>query len=282
MWWPLWVLVVVALLLTVFFVCVAVMMYNGKKEALPSAVSSLSGLDDGIQVQQILHGRVFLPDGARLGLVYVPGALVDSRAYAPLCRDIAKRSGCAVVLLDVPMRLAYLGPSRVSKAITDVQALQRISRWVVGGHSLGGAVAVKVLVDQRSKSAAPDALQAALFQPELVGVLLHASYNNLRYSKKNVPDDIPVLQVLAENDGLVSKEDVEKNKSGLPKSKTDIVHIAGGNHASFGQYGPLPHTLRGKVDGICSIGLEEQQHQVANATIKWLREIDQVADATIN
>jgi len=277
MWWLFCVLLVIALLLAGLFAYIAIWLYKGKKDALPSAAVAWScDLSDGVQVQPIPHGMVFLPNGPRLGLVYVPGALVDSRAYAPLCRDIAKRSGCAVVLLDFPLRLAYLGPSRISKAIADVQALHPISRWVVGGHSLGGPVAIKVLVDQRSKTAAPDALQAALFQPEFVGVLLHCSYNNLRYTKKPVPDDIPVLQVLAENDGICEKEDVEKFRSGLPQTQTVIVHIAGGNHSGFGHYGPLPHKLRSKVDGVRTIGFEEQQKQVADITIKWLREIDQI------
>lgn len=262
----------VALLLTVLFLCMAVMMYNGKKEALPSAVEALSDLGDGVQVHQISNGRVFLPNGSRLGLVYVPGALVDSRAYAPLCRDIARRSSCAVVLLDFPLRMAYLGPSRISQAISEVQRLQSISRWVVGGHSLGGTVAIKVLLDQRSKSQNKGDKAAAFFEPELVGVVLHASYNNMGYTRKPLPEDIPVLQVLAENDELISKDNMEKFKSGLPLSKTVIVHIEGGNHAGFGQYGPLPHKLQGKVDGLCTIGLEKQNTQAADATIKFLQE----------
>lgn len=110
------------------------------------------------------------------------------------------------------------------------------------------------------------------FEPELVGVVLHASYNNMGYTRKPLPEDIPVLQVLAENDELMSKENMEKFKSGLPLSKTVIVHIEGGNHAGFGQYGPLPHKLQGKVDGLCTIGLEKQQTQAADATIKFLQE----------
>lgn len=68
---------------------------------------------------------------------------MHSKAYAPLCRVLAKQSGLSVVLLDMePWRLATLKPSR---AISAMHKLPDVRAWTVGGHGMGGCAAQKVV-----------------------------------------------------------------------------------------------------------------------------------------
>ncbi|CAE8741046.1 unnamed protein product [Polarella glacialis] len=147
MWWPWLVLLAVVALVLCACLAMAVILYKNCQEPFESAFAALSDTGDGVEVQEVCHGRVFLPaqQSSNLGLVYLPGALVDARAYAPLCRDIANRSGCAVVLLDMPMRMATFGMSRISQAMREVTS---VTRWAIGGHSLGGAAAAKFFMER--------------------------------------------------------------------------------------------------------------------------------------
>lgn len=269
-------IIVSAILMKIVFVICQ--LYRHRQEPFESAFEALSNLGDGVEVRSTSHGMLFLPlqDPPTLGLVYLPGALVNARAYAPLCRDMAKQSGCAVLLLDVPMRMAIFGFSRIRKDISEVQ---EVFRWVIGGHSLGGAAAAKFIMsnapaDDVSDASSNDKTTKLLNpEPKIVGLLLHAAYVTGAVTQSNTMagrGDISVLQVLAENDGVINQKNLATSKTALPDTGASIT-ISGGNHAGFGHYGPQTYP---SADGECVIGLAEQQRQVARVTAKWMRSVD--------
>lgn len=153
------------------------------------------------------------PEGEPLGVgvAFIPGALVDPRAYVPLLTPLAQ-AGHPVYIAKPPLGIAFLSPSVVTGAS---EAFPDVTRWVMSGHSLGGVVA---------SSQADDGGEA--------GLILLASYPLGDLSGS----DLPVLSVSASNDGLTTPDDIEASRANLPAA-SEFVVIDGGVHAFFGDYG---------------------------------------------
>jgi pimeloyl-ACP methyl ester carboxylesterase len=134
-------------------------------------------------------------------------------------------------------------------AATQVQAEHpEIQSWVVGGHSLGGAMASVFAKDHLTK---------------LNGVVFFASYP-ADDSLKNA--NLKVLSIYGTND-MAGMNTFEEKKSLLP-ADTQYVVIEGGNHAQFGSYGPQ------EGDNPATISAEEQWAQAAAATVEFLKGIE--------
>lgn len=211
------------------------------------ALESLQAYDQ-VRFEQINGWLVFSPIGVepRVGLILYPGGRVDYRAYAPHARAIATE-GFTVVIVPMPLNLAFLGINRADDVIN---VLPEINRWAIGGHSLGGAMAAEFV---RANPRRVDAL------------VLWASYpgenNDLSGS------DLPILSVFADQDGLATLEDIANSKDRLPPD-TVFVEITGGNHAGFGWYGPQ------NGDGQALISQNEQQDLIVQATTAFLQSLD--------
>lgn len=177
------------------------------------------------------------------GFVFYPGGLVDERAYAPLCRTLAA-SGFFVAIVPMPLNLAVFAPDK-GKTVLDEN--KTISRWVIGGHSLGGAMAARFVYTD-----------SALFR----GLVLYASYPDVSndLSKRS----ISVLSISASLDGLATPEKINDNKKYLPSS-TQYIVLEGGNHAQFGSYG------KQNGDKEATMPADEQQRRIADATIAFMR-----------
>ncbi|MEO8225250.1 MAG: alpha/beta fold hydrolase [Gammaproteobacteria bacterium] len=82
---------------------------------------------------------VFRPTGVTptTGLIMYPGAACDVHGYAPVLRRVAER-GYLVVVVPMPFDMAIFAPNRADEVRTAFPAVQR---WVVAGHSMGGAMA---------------------------------------------------------------------------------------------------------------------------------------------
>ncbi len=72
-----------------------------------------------------------------LGVIFYPGAYVDVRGYLPTLRPIAA-AGHRVVIVPMPFELAIFG---IDRALDVRRANPDIRRWVIVGHSVGGAMA---------------------------------------------------------------------------------------------------------------------------------------------
>lgn len=76
-------------------------------------VESYLNSDDNVSVEKIKDGFFFDSSENDKALIFYPGAKVDTKAYAPLCHEIAK-SGYDVFLIDMPFHFAIFG---VNKAV---------------------------------------------------------------------------------------------------------------------------------------------------------------------
>ncbi|MDH4139493.1 MAG: alpha/beta hydrolase [Coriobacteriia bacterium] len=217
-------LVVVSLLLLAVlgFVWWALTPLGPSEEALEALKT-----DELVRVEEQPEGIVFTStDGtSTVGFVFYPGGRVDVRSYAPLAREIAER-GYLVVLVPMRLNLAVLSPNRADSAI---EAHPEIVSWVVGGHSLGGAMAARYAADNIE---------------HIDGLILLGAYppNGSDLSQSG----IAVTSVVGTRDGVLD-QDTFLEASRLLPANTAYVSIEGGNHAQFGSYGDQPGDMSASI-----------------------------------
>jgi pimeloyl-ACP methyl ester carboxylesterase len=142
----------------------------------------------------------------------------------------------------MPLSLAVFNPNAAADVIA---AHSEVTTWVIGGHSLGGAMAANYVYNHPG---------------QVDGLVLWASYPAENNSLAD-QDSLPVLDVYGTEDGQA--DELAAAAVRLP-SETFWVVLEGGNHAQFGWYG------RQSGDGEATISREEQQAQVVQATTALL------------
>ena len=173
------------------------------------------------------------------GLVFIPGARIDSRAYANVLRPAAE-AGYLVAVLKEPFGFSLLDADHAKKVL-DVHP--EITDWVIGGHSLGGSTAASLAdKDERAK-----------------GLVLFASYPG----EPLVRDDLKAVSISGTADGFTTPADIEASKGNLPPA-TSYVVINGAVHSSFGDYGEQPG------DGIATVDRTTAQAEINKATLGLL------------
>ncbi|MCX7775576.1 MAG: alpha/beta hydrolase [Spirochaetaceae bacterium] len=199
------------------------------------------------------------------GFIFYPGGLVDPAAYAPLMRQLAD-AGLLVVLTPMPLDLAIFG---VDAAANVMAAHHAISHWILGGHSLGGAMAAEFvkkhpeLTGGTSDESSSDT-RARSPGAALEGLVLLASYPASSTDLSALP--LKVLSIYGSEDGVASR-DFEQSLQRLP-ADTTLVRLEGGNHAQFGNYGPQ------KGDGQATIERARQQSMTVEAIIELAARIN--------
>jgi Alpha/beta hydrolase family len=173
-----------------------------------------------------------------VGLVFVPGARVDPRAYAHLLRPVAQ-AGYLVAVTKPPFDLALPNSTQPDSVIRNHP---EIRYWAVGGHSLGG-VAASAYADDHP----------------VTGLLLYASCPASDLAR----NDLITTSVSGSADSLATPGDIAEAKPELPEA-TRYVVVEGGIHAFFGDYGDQPG------DGTPTIAREDAQAQIQKATIQLL------------
>jgi dienelactone hydrolase len=212
---------------------------------MPEALSAMQS-DSQVSVSSE-HWLVFEPveSNPGIGLIFYPGGRVDPRAYAPMAHRIAAH-GYLVIIVPMPLNLAVFG---VNRAAGVIQSFPKIEHWVIGGHSLGGAMA---------------AAYADKHDSLVDGLVLLASYPA---NSNSLQDDLlKVVSIYATRDGLATQDKIDASQSLLPPGTT-WVRVVGGNHAQFGWYGNQPGDLT------ATISREEQQEQVSQAILVFLGEL---------
>lgn len=182
----------------------------------------------------------------RTGLAFYPGAKVDPRAYVRLLRPAAE-AGYPVVIFKQPFNLAILD-SNAADSVVGVTG-DDVDRWVIAGHSLGGAMAARYAERDRR---------------ELAGLLFYAAYPVVDMSKRT---SLQVMSISGTKDGLATAADIDESVANLPTDAV-FVRIKGAIHAYFGDYG----SQRG--DGSPTISRKKAQAVIAAETIKLLNAID--------
>jgi pimeloyl-ACP methyl ester carboxylesterase len=82
----------------------------------------------------------------RGGVILYPGAYVDVRGYVPTLKPLAA-AGYRVVIVRMPFELAIFGVDRAAAIMADHAD---ITRWVLVGHSVGGAMAAAFAARHRA------------------------------------------------------------------------------------------------------------------------------------
>ncbi len=217
------------------------------RPAVATTDPSLLKADNLVGVERRSYGWVFSPQGgpSALGMVFYPGARVPPEAYAYLGQALA-RAGFTVVIVAFPLNFAVFAPSKAQVAI---KAQPEVKAWVLGGHSLGGAMAAGYCASKPFG---------------IAGLLLLASYpgggSDLSAST------LPVLSISASNDGLATPAKVRSARRLLP-SNTRYVEIAGGTHAQFAEYGLQDG------DGIPSVAFAVQRSAVIEEALGLMNRI---------
>jgi hypothetical protein len=213
---------------------------------MPEAMQALESTST-VQVEKE-PWLIFKPVGQEptTGYIFYPGGKVDPRSYAPMAQAIAEQ-GYLVVIPPMPLNLAVLSPGEAADVIA---AFPEIETWVIGGHSLGGSMAANY---------------AKKHPEQISGLVLLASYP--ANSDDLSQSDLMVLSMYGTNDLVADYEKIEASKALLP-ADTQFIPIEGGNHAGFGWYGPQAG------DGEATISREEQQAQVVQATVDFLKEVE--------
>ena len=203
-----------------------------------------------IMVRDEADALEFLPTAptGSTALIFFCGSGVSAHAYAPLLRPIAE-AGYAVFIVKLPLRFALLESHKraaVERARTLLATHPEITRWVVSGHSLGGALACRWI----------QTVPAGISSMVLIGTT-HPKSDDLSSVR------MPVTKVYASNDGVAPPDKTLANSRLLP-AHTRWVEVKGGNHSQFGHYG---HQL---FDGGASIDREEQQRITRSALLDAL------------
>lgn len=232
------------ILLVVVGTAVWVYWWTGSRLSLPTEYA-LAALESDAQVNVTRQDwLVFSPRdrAAKLGLVFYPGAHCDVRGYAPTLRAIAEQ-GYLVVAVPMPLYLAFLAPDRADVVVA---AYPDVERWVIAGHSLGGAMAARYVYRHSGV---------------MHGLIIwdsHPADSLLSYEK-------PVWLIHRSGASGEPPETYAEGLKLLPRH-TEYVPIRGGNHMNFGDFilGPARQTLTSSITPM------QQQTHVANATLQAL------------
>jgi pimeloyl-ACP methyl ester carboxylesterase len=208
--------------------------------------SSVTVVDTPTQVALIPSADV----GAT-GFLFQPGAKVDARAYVSALRPLAL-AGHVVVIAKQPLGIAFLATNAIDSARSE---FPNVTKWVVGGHSLGGTVAALQATGAQVQSSDSGSASVA----PIVGLVLFASYPAADMSNSNMP----VLSLSGEKDGLSTPGAIAASRPNLPSSTT-FIEIPGANHASFGDYGMQ------FGDGVATANLANSHAAITKATLDFV------------
>jgi hypothetical protein len=150
------------------------------------------------------------------GLIFYPGARIDPQAYFYKLDFLTngKLFKLKLFISKPPLRLAFFG---INQADEIIKQNPGIRNWMIGGHSLGGAMACQYAGSHPEKI------------PELI--LLGA------YCGTSVRDtNLKVISVHGSEDGILTPKKLADNDKNLPDSRKDFM-ISGMNHAQAGNYG---------------------------------------------
>lgn len=149
------------------------------------------------------------------GYIFYPGAKVDPQAYFYKLAFIVNQTNTKLFITKPPLHLAIFGIKQADEVIKNNPD---IKNWILGGHSLGGAMACEYIKGNPGK---------------IKTLILLGSYCASDLSGLN----LKVIGIHGSRDGLLDVQKVSANRSNLPPTNEDYL-IEGMNHAQSGNYGP--------------------------------------------
>jgi pimeloyl-ACP methyl ester carboxylesterase len=222
----------------------------GQKNLAKPTAQALAALVSDSQVRvEDDDWLVFSPASAAAttGVIFYPGANCDVRGYAPIFRKLAA-AGYLVVDVRMPFNFAIYAPDRADAVRA---AFPEVRRWVMMGHSMGGAMA---------------GYYAYHHSADLAGLVVWDSYppesNDLSES------GLPIWHI---HRALADGSPPEKftRMRHLYPADSQWVPIRGGIHMYFGSFDGGGYVDQWKP----TISRDEQLDEVTAATLKALAAI---------
>lgn len=165
-----------------------------------------------------------------IGIIFYPGGKVESLSYLSLLAKLSDQ-GFTSVLVDMPFNLAVFNSDGANRAI---EKHPTIDRWVLVGHSLGGAMASSYVNSNTD---------------EIESLILLAAYP--------INDaDIRTIQIVGDQDLIVNTSQLSDD--------VETYIIEGGNHAYFGDYGEQEN------DGEATITPSQQQQITVDIIVDFI------------
>ncbi len=172
-------------------------------------------------------------ENADILFIFYPGGLVRPQAYEWLGVLLAP-IGVRTLIPEMPFDLAVTAINRADKLIEKYPA----KTVIIGGHSLGGAMAARYALKHAEK---------------LKGLVLMGAFSAKTDDLSKF--DLATLVLAAQNDGLATLAEVRDGLKRLPKPQ--LVEIPGSVHAFFGRYGPQ------QGDGIPTVSRDQAEDDIA-------------------
>ena len=192
--------------------------------------------------QEIIDDHyIYSTNESDIGIIFYPGGKVEKEAYIPLMKHLANHN-IHCVLVDMPFHLAIFD---INAADMILKQFPNIDKWYMAGHSLGGSMASKYIVDH---------------QDEFSGLILLAAYSCDDLSDSS----LDVLSIYGSEDQVLNRDKYQKYYSNLPSDTIEHV-INGGNHAYFGNYGNQDK------DGIATISVHQQIIETVDVIVDFVK-----------
>ena len=219
----------------------------------PADVQQSVRADPNVTVESGYGGYVVRdadPGVERLGVVFYPGGRVAPDAYLPTAARIATRANVTVVVPKMRVNLAVLSQGRADAVLAGESDVEQ---WVVGGHSLGGAMACRY---------------AGATDETVDGLLLVGAYCDRPVS------GMPALSVVGTRDAVLNRDRFAETESNLP-DPSSVVRIEGMNHSQAGWYAGQ------SGDQPATVSTPEAHRRLAAVVADWLcSDLDHCANAT--
>lgn len=229
------------------------MIYSAQSRGFPKSMLQSNQI---ITVSETSENISLIPvkDKRETGFVFYPGAMIDPKSYVPMAHGLAK-NGYSVYIVKLPFRSALLSVQEekvmeYTRQIFDTD--QSVQRWVVAGHSRGGAIASRFAYNNIDR---------------LSGLILIGTSHPKDDKFDLSTSGLMVMKIYAAQDGLASVSEIMETSVFLPED-TIWIEIEGGNHAQFGYYGAQ------LGDNQADISREEQQKITVSAILSMLNDID--------
>ncbi len=180
------------------------------------------------------------------GIVFYPGAYCDVRGYMPVLKSVAA-AGYLIVSPQMPFDFSIFAPNKADEVRA---AHPEIKRWIIAGHSMGGAMA---------------AAYAANNLDNLDGVIVFDSYPPRSSSLVGATQPILLFE-RARLDGSRSQKFIDN--SDLYPETADLILIPGAQHMYYGSFDG------GAYEEEWEPGIEREAMQklLIGRTVSWLAE----------
>ena len=127
------------------------------------------------------------------GVIFYPGVIAEPKAYSEIAHSLAE-NGYFTVLCKMPCNTAAFSTNKAIEIASFYG--DRVEKWVVGGHSLGGVMLTKMINENYNKES---------FRSKFIGLFLLGARGYYDISETN----IKAIVIYGDLDRIIGKDLVE-------------------------------------------------------------------------